>query len=68
MLFSNLIKVYHDGIVISTSEDVILYNKQTTKIFGTGPSSSLNNEVPAGANNEVADIGIQEEEGKYNAQ
>ena len=38
MLFSNLIKVYHDGIVISTSEDVILYNKSMTKIFGTGPS------------------------------
>lgn len=35
ILFSNLIKVYHDGIVISTSDNVILYNKQTTEIFGT---------------------------------
>ena len=53
MLFSNLIKVYHDGIVISTSEDVILYNKQMTKIFGTGPC--LNEEVEDGGNG-VQDI------------
>ena len=49
MLFSNLIKVYHDGIVISTSENVILYNKQMSKIFGTGSSLNMGfDDVPEG--------------------
>lgn len=25
--------MYHDGIVISTNDNIILYNKQTAKIF-----------------------------------
>ncbi len=39
-LFSNLIKVYHDGIIISSGENIILHNKQTASIFGTVASSN----------------------------
>jgi hypothetical protein len=39
-MFSNLIKVNHDGIIISSGENILLLNKQTSTIFGTDPLKS----------------------------
>lgn len=32
-LFHKLIRVYHDGIIISTKDDIVLYNEQIANIF-----------------------------------
>jgi transcriptional regulator with PAS, ATPase and Fis domain len=41
-LFHNLIKLYHDGIVISTNDNIVLYNKQTAKIFRVNQEQLFN--------------------------
>lgn len=43
-MFHNLIKVYHDGIVISTNDSIVLFNKQTADIFKTNEVSVLHSE------------------------
>ena len=32
-LFNNLIKAYHDGLMISTADDLIFYNNQIPSMF-----------------------------------
>lgn len=32
-LFNKLMKAYHEGIILSSNSDIILFNKQTSKIF-----------------------------------
>ena len=32
-LFHNLIKVYHDGIVITKNDQIVFYNKEVNNIF-----------------------------------
>jgi hypothetical protein len=41
-LFHNLIKLYHDGIVISTNDNIVLYNKQTAQIFRVNQEQLFN--------------------------
>ena len=41
-LFHNLIKLYHDGIVISTNDNIVLYNKQTAQIFRVNQEQIFN--------------------------
>ena len=44
-LFYNLIKIYHDGILISSNDNIILYNKEISRIFevtaGNSPLEGL---------------------------
>jgi hypothetical protein len=44
-LFYNLIKIYHDGILISSNDNIILYNKEISRIFevtaGNSPMEGL---------------------------
>ena len=44
-LFHNLIKLYHDGIVISTNDNIVLYNKQTAQIFRVNQDQQFNDHL-----------------------
>ncbi|TNV83306.1 hypothetical protein FGO68_gene9762 [Halteria grandinella] len=41
VLFTNLVKVYHDGIIMTSKEEIILYNQSTENIFCQTDESSL---------------------------
>jgi hypothetical protein len=32
-LFNNLIKLFHDGLIITNNEDILFYNEQVSSIF-----------------------------------
>ena len=32
-LFNNLIKLYHDGLIITNNEDILFFNEQVSSIF-----------------------------------
>jgi hypothetical protein len=32
-IFNNLIKIYNDGLVITSNEDIVFYNQKFTTIF-----------------------------------
>jgi hypothetical protein len=38
-LFNNLIKLYHDGLIITNNEDILFYNEQIGSIFNVASPS-----------------------------
>ena len=38
-LFNNLIKLYHDGLIITNNEDILFYNEQVGSIFNVASPS-----------------------------
>lgn len=52
-LFHNLIKVYHDGIIITKNDQIVFYNKEVNNIFNIPQDSSSSHETNLSSNQKL---------------
>jgi|LauGreDrversion4_2_1035121.scaffolds.fasta_scaffold619567_1 hypothetical protein len=44
-MFHSLIKMFHDGIILTENDDVLFYNTQIKSIYDINYGSQINNET-----------------------